>query len=250
MKPESPQVTVSVPKKSLGPFRRAVLRGFALLLPPLLTIVIFLWVGHTIVIHLLEPLERTARWVLVDELADIRDADSVPVRQVADGIATIDGKDYMRTMDDKYVPLDVYKFVREHVGANPMPTTAKQIYTEYIDETWLRRQYVVPVFLCGFLLVLYLLGKFLAAGFGRFFWNQIEGLINRLPLVRNVYSSVKQVTDFLFSEHEIHYTRVVAIEYPRKGVWQLAFVTGGGMTEISGVAMEPRLAASGTASSV
>lgn len=242
MKPDDSNMAVPASGKSLGPFRRAVLRGFALLLPPLLTIVIFLWVGHTVVVHLLEPMERTARWVLVDELADIRDADSVPAQQIADGIATIDGEKYMPTADEKYVPLGVYTFVREHVGANPMPTTAKQIYTEYVDETWLRRQYVVPVFLCGFLLVLYLLGKFLAAGIGRFFWNQFERAISRLPLVRNVYSSVKQVTDFLFSEHEIHYTRVVAIEYPRKGVWQLAFVTGEGMMEISEATREPMLA--------
>src|ERR1700752_2492548 len=108
MEPELSQLAMPAPKKSLGPFRRAVLRGLALLLPPLLTIVIFLWVGHTVAVHLLEPLERTARWVLVDELADIRDVESVPAPQIADGVATIDGKEYMRTADEKYVPLGVY----------------------------------------------------------------------------------------------------------------------------------------------
>src|SRR5262245_56135694 len=121
-------------RKTAGPFRRAVWRGFALLLPPLLTIVIFLWVGHTVVVHLLEPLERSARWVLVDELADIRDAETVPAVKPVNGIATIDGEEYMLTPDEKYVPLSVYMYVREHVGTNPMPTTAKQIYTQYVDE--------------------------------------------------------------------------------------------------------------------
>ena len=104
---------------------------------------------------------------------------------------------------------------------------------------WLPRRFVVPIFLCVFLLVLYLLGKFLAAGVGRFFWNQFERLIHRLPLVSNVYSSIKQVTDFLFSEPEMQYTRVVAIEYPRRGIWTLGFVTGEGMHDIQSATDEP-----------
>jgi uncharacterized membrane protein len=90
-----------------------------------------------------------------------------------------------------------------------------------------------------FLLVLYLLGRFLAAGVGRLFWTQIERLIHRLPLIRNVYSSVKQVTDFMFSERDIQYTRVVAVEYPRRGIWTLAFVTGESLLDIRCAANEP-----------
>jgi uncharacterized membrane protein len=68
---------------------------------------------------------------------------------------------------------------------------------------------------------------------------QFERGISRLPLVRNVYSSVKQVTDFMFSEREIEYTRVVAIEYPRKGLWQIAFVTGESLLDVATAANEP-----------
>ncbi|MFW6125214.1 MAG: DUF502 domain-containing protein, partial [Pirellulales bacterium] len=89
-----------------------------------------------------------------------------------------------------------------------------------------------------FILLLYLLGKFMAAGIGRFFWNLFEQGIHRLPLVRNVYSSVKQVSDFLFSETNIEYTRVVAVEYPRKGIWSLGFVTGESLADIRGAANE------------
>jgi uncharacterized membrane protein len=79
----------------------------------------------------------------------------------------------------------------------------------------------------------------MAAGVGRFFWNVFEQGIRRLPLVRNVYSSVKQVSDFLLSEREIEYTRVVAVEYPRKGIWSLGFVTGDSMLDIAAAANEP-----------
>jgi uncharacterized membrane protein len=151
----------------------------------------------------------------------------------------IDDEQYRRTEDGQFVPVEVYHYVAASVGKNPMPRDAKAIYTWYVDNKWLPRHIVVPVFLCLFLLVLYLLGKFLAAGVGRFFWNQMERLIHRVPLVRNVYGSVKQVTDFVFTDAEVPYTRVVAIEYPRKGMWSLAFVTGDGLWDIRGVAKEP-----------
>ncbi len=53
-----------------------------------------------------------------------------------------------------------------------------------------------------------------------------------LPIIRSVYSSVKQITDFIFTEQDLAFTRVVALEYPRKGIWSLAFVTGDGMYDI------------------
>jgi uncharacterized membrane protein len=49
------------------------------------------------------------------------------------------------------------------------------------------------------------------------------------------------VTDFLFSAPEIEYTRVVAVEYPRKGIWSLGMVTGESMLDISNAANEPVL---------
>lgn len=242
----------------MGPFRRAVLRGLGILLPPLLTIVIFLWIGNTVADYLLVPMEKSVRWVMVEKLADIRTpSDTLPNTEnaiVIDGeiydLATrgaittlhIDGEDYRQTEDGRYIPVDVYRYVAEGVGKNPMPRTATDIYTWYVNHKWLPRRFVVPVFLCLFLLILYLFGKFLAAGVGRFFWNQLERIIHRVPLVRNVYGSVKQVTDFLFTDSEVQFTRVVAIEYPRKGIWTICFVTGDGMWDIRGIAKEPVLA--------
>ena len=49
------------------------------------------------------------------------------------------------------------------------------------------------------------------------------------------------MTDFLFSEREIEYTQVVAIEYPRRGIWTLAMVTGESLLDIRCAANEPVL---------
>jgi uncharacterized membrane protein len=99
----------------------------------------------------------------------------------------------------------------------------------------------VPLFLSLFILFLYLLGKLLGGGIGRVLWNLFEWGIHRVPLVRNVYDSVKQVTDFMIKEPEIQYTRVVAVEYPRKGCWSLGFVTGESLQDIRNAAGEPVL---------
>jgi uncharacterized membrane protein len=99
----------------------------------------------------------------------------------------------------------------------------------------------IPALIAGFILVIYLLGKFMAAGIGRFFWNLFERGVDRVPLVRNVYGAVKQVSDFILAEREIEYSRVVAIEWPRKGIWSLALVTGESMIDIEAAANEPVL---------
>ncbi|MDH3669585.1 MAG: DUF502 domain-containing protein [Gammaproteobacteria bacterium] len=53
-----------------------------------------------------------------------------------------------------------------------------------------------------------------------------ERMVARIPLVRSIYSGVKQVTETMFSNGGRSFRSVVLIEYPRKGVWTLAFLTG------------------------
>ncbi len=220
------------------PFRSAILRGLGVLVPPLMTIVIFVWVGNTIEGYVLQPVTTGVREAILLRIADIRD--NVPLANPAQRTVLLDGRSYRRLPNDTFVPQVVYDKVRKnHNGRTSMPETGDAVYRAYIDLTFLRPYYVVPFFLAIFVLVLYLLGKFMAAGMGRFFWNLFERGIHRLPLVRSVYSSVKQVTDFLFSETNIQYTRVVAVEYPRAGIWSLGFVTGESLADIRSIANEP-----------
>ncbi len=228
-------------KRSEHPFRSAVIRGLGVVTPPLLTIVIFLWVGSTVQQYVLRPMTVGVRDAIVLATADIRpDPDPSPIDP---GITTrtIEQQIYRRTGDDKLVPIGVYELVRKNQGSEPIPVTAQGIYERYVELQYLQPYKVIPAFLAIFIIVLYLLGKFIAAGIGRFFVNQVEQGILSLPLVRNVYSSVKQVSDFLFSPRDIEYTRVVAVEYPRKGIWSIGLVTGESMIDIRSAANEPVL---------
>ena len=53
-----------------------------------------------------------------------------------------------------------------------------------------------------------------------------ERFITKIPLVKNVYVAVKQISDAMLTSTRKSYRRVVLIEYPRKGIYTLAFVTG------------------------
>jgi len=298
-------------KPSQHPFRQAVLRGLAVISPPLFTILIFVWVISTTDSYVLEPVTRWVRNGLVWRMKDIRedlpledpsepiavldgpvllglgvefqdelDSGTISgnlrtefenhgiglsesatvsakekgsrwlitdqtavyrVRKEADTLNVLEGRTYYGLEDGTFVPQGVYLVVKSKLGNKASKLSGEEIYAGYVESTILLPYYTIPFFLALFILLLYLLGKFMAAGIGRFFWFRFERGIHRLPLVRSVYSSVKQVSDFLFSEPEIEYTRVVAVEYPRKGVWSLGFVTGESMLDIRAAANEPIL---------
>jgi uncharacterized membrane protein len=53
-----------------------------------------------------------------------------------------------------------------------------------------------------------------------------ESLLNRVPVVKSIYSSVKQVSDTLFSDSGNAFRQAVLVQFPRDGAWTIAFVTG------------------------
>lgn len=59
-----------------------------------------------------------------------------------------------------------------------------------------------------------------------------DRLLNRIPLVRSVYSGAKQVAETVLSDGSPSFKRVLLVEYPRKGVWSLCFQTASDLDEI------------------
>ena len=228
-------------KASDHPFRAAVFRGLGVVLPPLLTIVIFLWIGGTIQQYVLGPVTTGTRNALVWAIKDIQEPTAFPVAERSNPNPVLDGVEYQQLADDSYVPKADYQYVAQKVGKSSVPRTGEAFYYRYVELTYLQPYLAIPFFLSVFILLLYLFGKFMAAGIGRLFWNLFERGVHQVPLVRNVYSSVKQVSDFLLSERELEYSRVVAVEYPCKGIWSLGLVTGESMQDIEAAANEPVL---------
>jgi uncharacterized membrane protein len=96
---------------------------------------------------------------------------------------------------------------------------------QYNPETYL--PFGVPGIGLIFLLVALTLIGYLTAGLlGRFFVGWGERLLARMPVVRTIYSTAKQIIETVFSKQSTAFRQVVLIEYPRKGVWTLGFLVG------------------------
>ena len=76
-------------------------------------------------------------------------------------------------------------------------------------------------------------GLFVANMFGQWWLRQWHRLMTRIPVVRSIYSSVKQVSDTLFSGNGQAFSKALLIQYPRAGAWTIAFVTGKPEGEVS-----------------
>lgn len=81
-------------------------------------------------------------------------------------------------------------------------------------------------------LVLLLGVGFLADNFiGARVMRWAESMLGRVPLVRSIYSGSKQLADMVLGEGGTSFRQVILIEYPRKGLWTIAFITGGPLRE-------------------
>jgi uncharacterized membrane protein len=69
--------------------------------------------------------------------------------------------------------------------------------------------------------------------FGQFWLRQWDHLLNSIPIVKSIYSSVKQVSDTLFSSSGNAFREAVLVQYPHAGSWTIAFVTGSPSGEVA-----------------
>lgn len=74
--------------------------------------------------------------------------------------------------------------------------------------------------------ILLLVGAITSNFIGRRLVAWGDRLLNRIPVVRSIYSGVKQVSDTLFSENGNAFRTAVLVQWPREGVWTIGFVTG------------------------
>lgn len=75
-------------------------------------------------------------------------------------------------------------------------------------------------------LIIFVTGLLTRNFIGNYVVKAWEGLLNRIPIVNSIYSSVKQVSDTLFSSSGNAFRKAVLIEYPRQGSWSIGFLTG------------------------
>ena len=76
------------------------------------------------------------------------------------------------------------------------------------------------------LVIVLLMGAIASNFFGKKLVSWGNSLLHRIPIVRSIYSSVKQVSDTLFSESGDAFRQALLVQWPREGVWTIGFLTG------------------------
>ncbi len=73
---------------------------------------------------------------------------------------------------------------------------------------------------------------------GRLWVRTSEGLLARMPVIRGVYGAVKQIFETVFAHQSTAFREAVLVEYPRRGIWAIAFITGRTKGEVQNITEE------------
>ncbi len=119
--------------------------------------------------------------------------------------------------------------LREFFGSGEASVAAN------VEAWWVRNHLLLDVIgVIVAIVAVYVAGRLLGGFFGRRIYKRLERLVTAVPVFKQVYPYVKQVVDFLFSDEKpLKFNRVVVVEYPRKGVWSVGFLTGPTMKAIA-----------------
>lgn len=83
-------------------------------------------------------------------------------------------------------------------------------------------------------IVLFVTGMLAANFVGRYVVGGWESLLDRIPVVRTIYGGAKNFAEIVFSDSSESFKKVLLIEYPRKGLYSLAFQTSSDLGEVQG----------------
>lgn len=84
----------------------------------------------------------------------------------------------------------------------------------------------IPGFgLIVFLLFTTVVGYFTKNLFGKQLVRIVEGWVDRMPIIRSIYNALKQIAETILSQSQTSFKQACLIEYPRKGLWAIAFVS-------------------------
>ena len=203
-------------------FKGYFLHGLAVLLPSILTIWLFIW-GYTFIQkNISQYINRGLVYIIA-----LSEHEKV---EVSEG----DIKQYLKKKNPQ---LEEEEKQEELAMLAKLPDnrTKTQIWKleNSLTQTWVDGAGSIVGFVIAVIAVC-IFGAILASYVGKTIWRMAENFIMNTPLLRRVYPYVKQITDFLLTQEEQKrfFSRVVAVEYPRKGIWSLGFVTGAGLKNV------------------
>ena len=197
-------------------FRRFFLRGLVILLPSVLTL-----------------------WIVVKAYQFVDNTIAEPVNQGV-RLTLVNVARFWTPLNDFFAPSEeeITRGVEEIPAAkrtaNSRDIVARQLLAQNFENWWKSRWYMDLIGLIVAIIIVYIAGRLLGGYLGRSTYRRVERFITTLPIFKQVYPYVKQVVDFLFSDDQpIKFNRVVAVQYPRKGIWAVGFATGSPMRSLT-----------------
>lgn len=76
-----------------------------------------------------------------------------------------------------------------------------------------------------FLVFTTIVGAMTKGIFGKQLWKYVESLVDRMPIVRTIYNGVKQIVETVLNQSNSSFEKACMVEYPRRGIWAIAFVS-------------------------
>lgn len=214
-------------------FKRFFMRGLGAVAPTLVTIAILVWayrfIDQNIGQYITRGVIASYAWVLESEPHEALGIDQQAALDLGDPI-------------DEWNPITGQRLTSHYKVVTSIGLTSSDEKVRRRAESLRRealwdlatRKWKVFNF-TGFaiaILLIYFMGYFLASFIGRTTWKLVENVVERIPLIGGIYPSIKQVTDLFIADKELEFSGVVAVQYPRKGLWSVGLVTGRPMAAI------------------
>ena len=206
------------PSSPVGHFQRFFLRGLAVVLPATLTLWVlvqaYLWIDRSIA----QPINGSIRYGIVQLYAHW------PATGELTGVYP--------TPDE---------LIELRTGAGLPDTDASNdadlifAFQEAVVNSWWQDYFLVRMIgLVVAIAAVYVAGRLVGGLVGRYIYRWFERFLTSLPVIKKIYSWIKQIVDFLFNNQNkpIKFNRVVAVEYPRRGIWSVGFQTGNALKSI------------------
>lgn len=212
-------------------FRTFFVRGLVILLPSLLTLAILLWAYNFLRSNIAEPINWAVQRVVIEAVPNVYPEESDrPVWY------QVEPEDLLARL-----PFNVRR--TGDLSEGQRRSIYRQVRIDQFRDYWQDRWYLQGIGFAVAITGVYLAGLLVGNYLGRRLYLRFESWLIRIPIIKQVYPSVKQIVDFLIGGDTSSTLpasgRVVLVEYPRKGIYTVGLLTGGTLKSIEKIAGEP-----------
>jgi uncharacterized membrane protein len=195
----------------LGDFRTFFIKGLGIILPTILTLWLLWMAAQFVFNNVAQPINRGIRAVVVWAVPEFAPQESLPKWARVTDLDVATWRSSAEGQPEAQVPDDRARTI---------------ISRQRLRTFWNDRWYLAGTGLVVAIVLIYLAGVLLGGLIGRRVYARLEAFLARVPGFKQVYPHVKQLVEMIMGDRPIAFNKVVLVEYPRKGIWTVGFVTG------------------------